>query len=119
MTRTLRGLLALGEAPRSRVALMVGLGSTTIVYGVEVRGEAADATGHDAVLVAAGRAPNVERLDLTAAGVRFDTKDGVTVDDHLRTTNSRVFAAGSTTASSRWHRRGSRASAGEICSPAS
>jgi pyruvate/2-oxoglutarate dehydrogenase complex dihydrolipoamide dehydrogenase (E3) component len=60
--------------------------------GVQIEGTA----DFDAVLVAAGRAPNVEGLNLAAAGVRFDTKDGVTVDDRLRTTNPRVFAAGDT-----------------------
>jgi pyruvate/2-oxoglutarate dehydrogenase complex dihydrolipoamide dehydrogenase (E3) component len=49
--------------------------------------------GFDRVLVAAGRAPNIETLDLAAAGVAFDA-DGVVVDDYLRTTNRRVFAAG-------------------------
>ena len=47
----------------------------------------------DQLLVAAGRLPNVEALDLPAAGVAFD-KDGVVVDDHLRTSNRRIFAAG-------------------------
>ena len=47
----------------------------------------------DAILVAVGRAPNVEGLDLEAAGVAF-RRHGVEVDDHLRTTNSRVFAVG-------------------------
>jgi len=47
----------------------------------------------DEILVGVGRAPNVEGLDLEAAGVGFD-KAGVTVDDHLRTTNRRIFAAG-------------------------
>ncbi len=47
----------------------------------------------DAVLVATGRAPNVEGLDLEAAGVAYD-KNGVTVDDRLRTTHPRIFAAG-------------------------
>jgi pyruvate/2-oxoglutarate dehydrogenase complex dihydrolipoamide dehydrogenase (E3) component len=47
----------------------------------------------DAVLVAIGRAPNVEDLGLEAAGIRYDAK-GVTVDAQLRTTNPRVFAAG-------------------------
>lgn len=47
----------------------------------------------DAVLVATGRAPNVEGLDLEAAGIAYD-KHGVTVDDRLRTTNPRVYAAG-------------------------
>ena len=48
----------------------------------------------DAVLVAVGRAPNVDGLDLEAVGVEFDRRIGVKVDDNLRTTNSRIFAAG-------------------------
>ena len=48
----------------------------------------------DAVLVGAGRAPNVEGLGLEAAGVAYDTAAGVRVDDRLRTTNRRVYAAG-------------------------
>jgi len=48
----------------------------------------------DAILIATGRAPNVEGLNLDAAGVEFDTKRGVTVDDRLRTTNRRIYAAG-------------------------
>jgi len=47
----------------------------------------------DEILVAAGRAPNVEGLGLEAAGVEYDAR-GVTVDDRLRTTNKRIFAAG-------------------------
>jgi pyruvate/2-oxoglutarate dehydrogenase complex dihydrolipoamide dehydrogenase (E3) component len=47
----------------------------------------------DQILVAAGRSPNIETLDLAAAGVAVDAS-GVVVDDHLRTTNRRIFAAG-------------------------
>jgi pyruvate/2-oxoglutarate dehydrogenase complex dihydrolipoamide dehydrogenase (E3) component len=47
----------------------------------------------DEILVGAGRVPNVEGLGLEAAGVRH-TPGGIVVDDHLRTTNPRVFAAG-------------------------
>ncbi len=47
----------------------------------------------DAILVAAGRAPNVENLGLEAAGVKYG-KRGVEVDDNLRTSNKRVFACG-------------------------
>ena len=47
----------------------------------------------DALLVGAGRAPNIEGLNLEAAGVRHD-KAGVAVDDTLRTTNPRIYAAG-------------------------
>jgi pyruvate/2-oxoglutarate dehydrogenase complex dihydrolipoamide dehydrogenase (E3) component len=48
----------------------------------------------DAVLVGVGRTPNVNGLGLEAAGVEYDKKSGVRVDDHLRTTNRRIFAAG-------------------------
>ena len=47
----------------------------------------------DAVLVAVGRSPNTNALNLAAAGVAA-TDRGVTVDDRLRTSNRRVFAAG-------------------------
>ena len=49
--------------------------------------------GVDAILVAAGRIPNIEGLDLEAAGIEFD-RNGVRVDDRLQTTNPRVYAAG-------------------------
>lgn len=45
------------------------------------------------LLVAAGRAPNVEGLGLEAAGIAY-TPRGVTVDDRLRTSNRAVFAVG-------------------------
>jgi pyruvate/2-oxoglutarate dehydrogenase complex dihydrolipoamide dehydrogenase (E3) component len=47
----------------------------------------------DELLVAVGRKPNLDGLDLEAAGVEY-TKHGVTVDDHLQTSNPRVYAAG-------------------------
>lgn len=47
----------------------------------------------DEILVAAGRMPNVEGLRLDVAGVNCDD-DGVIVDDHLRTSNPAIFAAG-------------------------
>ncbi|MBS1810455.1 MAG: mercuric reductase [Acidobacteria bacterium] len=47
----------------------------------------------DAILVAAGRTPNVEGIGLEAAGVKFSSQ-GVEVDDYLRTSNPRIFAAG-------------------------
>lgn len=45
------------------------------------------------LLVSAGRVPNLEELDLEAAGIDYD-KRGVTVDARLRTTNKKVFAIG-------------------------
>jgi len=45
------------------------------------------------ILVCVGRVPNVEGLNLEAAGVEYDAK-GVKVDDRLRTTNPNIYAAG-------------------------
>jgi pyruvate/2-oxoglutarate dehydrogenase complex dihydrolipoamide dehydrogenase (E3) component len=47
----------------------------------------------DAILLGVGRAPNVEGLDLETVGVRYG-RQGVEVDDRLRTTNPRIYAAG-------------------------
>jgi pyruvate/2-oxoglutarate dehydrogenase complex dihydrolipoamide dehydrogenase (E3) component len=54
----------------------------------------ADEIDVDEILVAVGRAPNVEDLGLESAGVEYDSRAGVRVDDRLRTTNRRIFAAG-------------------------
>jgi pyruvate/2-oxoglutarate dehydrogenase complex dihydrolipoamide dehydrogenase (E3) component len=48
----------------------------------------------DEILIGTGRAPNVEGLNLEAVGVAYDPRKGVTVDDNLRTTNPRIYAAG-------------------------
>ncbi|HAM73404.1 MAG TPA: FAD-containing oxidoreductase [Verrucomicrobiales bacterium] len=48
----------------------------------------------DAILAAVGRRPNIEGLGLENAGVEFDARAGVRVNDWLRTTNPRVFACG-------------------------
>jgi pyruvate/2-oxoglutarate dehydrogenase complex dihydrolipoamide dehydrogenase (E3) component len=48
----------------------------------------------DALLVATGRRPNVDGLGLQEAGVEFDMRTGVVVDNRLRTTNTDVFAVG-------------------------
>lgn len=50
----------------------------------------------DAVLVAIGRRPNVEGLDLEKAGVGFEDK-GIVVDDRCRTSARHVFACGDVT----------------------
>ena len=73
------------------------------IVRVEVRGRekvvAYEQTGKrheaicDLILSAAGRVPNVEGLNLEAAGVEY-SREGVKVDDFLRTTNPKIYAAG-------------------------
>jgi pyruvate/2-oxoglutarate dehydrogenase complex dihydrolipoamide dehydrogenase (E3) component len=48
----------------------------------------------DEILVGAGRLPNVEGIGLETAGVAFDPRRGIAVNDFLRTSNRRIFAAG-------------------------
>ena len=48
----------------------------------------------DALLVATGRKPNVGGLGLEAAGVRFDKRSGIDVNERLQTSNPNIFAVG-------------------------
>ena len=48
----------------------------------------------DEILTGIGRVPAVAGLGLEAAGVAYDAAAGVRVDDFLRTTNRRIYAAG-------------------------
>ena len=59
----------------------------------EVKSEAGS-TAVDEILVGAGRVPNVENLGMEAAGVQYDNRRGVVVNDRLQTTNPNIYAAG-------------------------
>ncbi|MBW7995906.1 MAG: mercuric reductase [Candidatus Glassbacteria bacterium] len=48
----------------------------------------------DEILVGAGRAPNVDGLNLEVVGIKYDKRAGVVVNDRLQTTNPRIYAAG-------------------------
>lgn len=48
----------------------------------------------DEILTGIGRCPAVQGLALEMAGVAFDEVGGIHVDDFMRTTNLRIFAAG-------------------------
>ena len=63
------------------------------VIEVECRGTSEEIRV-DEILVGAGRAPNVEGLNLEAAGVAWDGREGVAVNDHLQTANPAIYAAG-------------------------
>lgn len=65
-------------------------GEKTIHYTLD--GEEQSVTV-DEILLAAGRTPNIDTLNLEAAGIEYHKK-GVTVNDQLQTTNADVYAAG-------------------------
>src|SRR5205809_1852770 len=48
----------------------------------------------DEILAGAGRAPNVEGLNLETVGVQYDPRKGVLVNVRLQTTNPGIYAAG-------------------------
>src|SRR6185369_107580 len=48
----------------------------------------------DELLVATGRRPHTDGLDLAAAGVRTDRRGAIEVDNHLRTSQPHIYAVG-------------------------
>jgi len=78
------------------VTVRTGVGARAVEGGAVVldTGERVEA---DRVLVAVGRTPRTTGLGLDAGGVQLDERGYVRVDDHLRTTNPRVWAAGDVT----------------------
>jgi pyruvate/2-oxoglutarate dehydrogenase complex dihydrolipoamide dehydrogenase (E3) component len=82
----------LGISLHSRVLCVTRDGTERIV-SLECNGKPRELIV-DEILVGTGRAPNVEKLGLESADVKFDSRAGVIVDDYLRTTNSHIFAAG-------------------------
>lgn len=85
---------------RDGVRLLMGAKTSRIedrggekVVHVEVDGKSMEVVAEQ-LLVAVGRAPNVNGLGLELAGVAYDERAGVTVDDGLRTSNPAIFAAG-------------------------
>jgi len=53
----------------------------------------------DCLLVATGRTPNIENLNLEAAGVNYDSKKGILVDDNaMSVSNPNVYSVGDCTA---------------------
>ncbi len=61
------------------------------IDGEERRFEAAE------LLVATGRRPVLDGLDLAAAGIQTDERGKLVLDDELRTTNQNIYAAGDVT----------------------
>lgn len=77
---------------RAQVKRMERRGDEQVVT-VEIDGRESQIIG-DQVLVGIGRTPNVDDMGLEAAGVRFDARRGIDVNDRLQTSNPNIFAAG-------------------------
>ncbi|MEW6320235.1 MAG: mercuric reductase [Acidobacteriota bacterium] len=78
-----------------RVATGVSLASVRLEGAERVLTLSNGATiAADQLLVAVGRRPNIEDLDLDRADVRVDERRGLVVDDRLRTTNPAVYGCG-------------------------
>ncbi len=78
------------DASRIIAARLQRDGVTLVTSAGDIRDLIAAA---DVVLVATGRAPNIDGLNLEAAGIKAGPA-GIHVDDRLRTSNPRVYAAG-------------------------
>ncbi len=63
------------------------------VITLEQEGKSLELVG-DEILVGVGRAPNVNGLGLEEAGIVYDPRMGVQVNEMLQTSNPRVYAAG-------------------------
>lgn len=65
--------------------------------GVSVTTTTGERVAAERLLVATGRTPRTRDLNLEPAGVKTDDRGFVVVDEHQRTSNPRVFAAGDVT----------------------
>ena len=74
-----------------RVESQNGIPPLTIVFD---QGNAERRLEFDALLIATGRKPTVKGLGLEKAGVDYDARMGVAVNDRLQTTNPNIYAVG-------------------------
>jgi pyruvate/2-oxoglutarate dehydrogenase complex dihydrolipoamide dehydrogenase (E3) component len=73
----------------------IGVHASASGVGLELRGPAGETTVTGShLLLATGRVPNTEQLNLTAAGVNVDARGFIPVDDRLQTNVPGVYALG-------------------------
>lgn len=88
-----QALIKEGVALYERVSIKgVKHTSSGVILIIEHDGKTEEIGGSH-LLVSAGRAPNTGGLDLEKADVKFE-KRGISVDEHLKTSNPRIFAIG-------------------------
>jgi pyruvate/2-oxoglutarate dehydrogenase complex dihydrolipoamide dehydrogenase (E3) component len=73
----------------------VGVHAGPAGVGLDLRGPAGERTiAGSHLLLAIGRVPNSDKLNLAAAGVKVDTRGFITVDDRLQTNVAGIYALG-------------------------
>ena len=75
------------------VTLKEGISVTAVKAGPEAHLSDGSIITGSHLLIATGRAPNLDRLNLEAAQITYDRR-GITVDASLKTTNKKVYAIG-------------------------
>jgi len=83
--------LVLGVATISKVSQSES--GIRITYQDRITGEERSVES-DALLVAVGRKPNIDTLNLDSVGVESDPRKGITVNDKLQSSNANIYAAG-------------------------
>jgi pyruvate/2-oxoglutarate dehydrogenase complex dihydrolipoamide dehydrogenase (E3) component len=90
--------IVLAQLAREGISIRAGAKVVRVEAGGKPRVVVATPDGEETieashVLVATGRRPNIEDLDLAAAGIRSDAR-GIVVNKGLRTRNKKVYAVG-------------------------
>ena len=81
----------------ARVDSMRDTAENTVVTVTDTQENKSYEVEADAVLLATGRRPATDGLNLEAAGVATDARGAIVVDEHLRTTSPHIYAAGDVT----------------------
>jgi pyruvate/2-oxoglutarate dehydrogenase complex dihydrolipoamide dehydrogenase (E3) component len=77
----------------AQVSNVTGRSGRGVVMRVRVGGAERTLEVTD-ILVATGRTPNTDRLDVAKAGIELDSRGYIRVDEHLKTTAADVWATG-------------------------
>ncbi|WP_254513495.1 FAD-dependent oxidoreductase [Anatilimnocola floriformis] len=77
----------------SKLLSVTGHSGTSVNLTVDIAGEQKQIAATD-ILVAAGRTPNTDRLDVALGGVELNSRGFIQVDERLRTTAADVWAMG-------------------------
>lgn len=91
------GLQAALEAEGMRILLHTTIKGVRYDSGLFHVDLGAETVTGDHVLVATGRRPNTRGLGLDRVGVATDKEGAVTIDEHMRTSASHIYAAGDCT----------------------